>query len=63
MVTSQTYAEVVSQIEEILKRADLAAKITAGTIYQPEGEDKKHMTLHLSFTKFDEAIMEKLEKL
>ncbi|MBR3230488.1 phenylalanine--tRNA ligase subunit beta [Candidatus Saccharibacteria bacterium] len=63
VVTSQTYAEVVSQIEEILKRADLAAKITAGTIYQPEGEDKKHMTLHLSFTKFDEAIMEKLEKL
>ena len=63
VVTSQTYAEVVSQIEEILKRADLAARITAGTIYQPEGEDKKHMTLHLSFTKFDKAIMEKLEKL
>ena len=45
VVTSQTYAEVVSQIEEILKRADLAARITAGTIYQPEGEDKKHMTM------------------
>ena len=63
VVTDKNYAEVVSQIETILKENDLDAKITAGTIYQPEGEDKKHITLHLSFIRFDESVMKKLEKL
>ena len=56
-----SYAEVVSKIEKILAERKLMAEITAGMIYQPEGESKKHLTLHLAFDKFDEEAMKALE--
>lgn len=63
VITNKTYAEVVAKVEEVLKANDAVAEITAGAIYQPEGETKKHITLHLSFTEFNEDVMVKLEKL
>ncbi len=60
IATEKTYGEVVTEVEKVLAKNNVVAKITPLAIYQPE--TIKHISLHLEFDqKIDEAIMQELE--
>lgn len=63
VVTNNSYAELVERIQNILNKHNAIAKITPGPIYLPEGENTKHMTVHLEFSQYVDAAMIELEKL
>ena len=63
VATKDSYQKVVERVKRVLSENGSAAEITPGLIYQPEGVDEKHITLHLAFEQFDENIMKKLEEL
>ena len=60
--TDKSYGEIVSKIQEILKKHEISAKISPLAIYQPE--EIKHVSVHLDFEqKIDEKIMQELEQI
>lgn len=63
IITKATYGETVAKIQKVLTENDLTAKITPVSVYQADNTDEKHISVHLEFGKFNEKIMEKLEKL
>ena len=63
VTTDLSYAELTNKIQAILDKFGAVAEITPGLIYLPEGNETKHITVHLKFTQFEEAAMQELEKL
>ena len=63
IATSESYGELVERIRVVLAQNDAEAEIIPIGIYQPEKTDKKNISVHLEFTKYNDEIMQKLEKL
>ncbi len=63
VVTEGSYDDVKNKIEKILSDNGVFAKIIPGAIYLPENSTKKHITVHLEFTNYNEDVMQKLENL
>ncbi len=61
--TTDAYGELENKIRRITSDAGLEVKILPLDIYQPEGEEKKNISVRLVFDQFDESVMDKLEKL
>lgn len=62
--TTDTYAELIAKIEEVLEKNAVVADITPISIYQPEGVKEKNVSVHLDFhQKIDAKIMQELETL
>ena len=62
ITTTKTYGEIVAKVEKSLAEAEITAKITPISIYQPD--ENKHISLHLQFNqKIDDKLMAELEKL
>ena len=63
VVTKKNYKEVTDKISEIVKKEGLEAKILPISVYKADISDDKHISVRLEFSKFDKAIMAKLENL
>ncbi len=63
IATSDTYGKLVKKINEALEQNNAEAEIKPIGIYQPKEADKKNISVHLEFTKYNEGIMQILEKL
>ena len=62
--TIKTYAEIIEKINKILDENSLVADITPIGIYQPEGANKKNISVHLEFRqKIDDRVMRELENI
>ncbi len=62
--TAGTYAELVEKIEKVLAKNKVVANIVPLSIYQPEGQEEKSISVHLDFhQKVDAKIMQELEAL
>ncbi|MDO4752742.1 MAG: phenylalanine--tRNA ligase subunit beta [Candidatus Saccharibacteria bacterium] len=60
--TEKTYGEIITNIEDILKKHNLEAEISPLAIYQPE--NIKHVSVHLEFKqKINDDLMQELEKI
>ena len=63
VTTSGGYGELIGKIKKVLEECGADAKIRPIGIYQPEGASEKNISVHLEFSKYNEGVMEKLEKL
>lgn len=61
--TAESYAKLNEKIKKILAENGASAEITPIGIYQPEGAEKKNISVHLEFEKYNEKVMSKLENI
>ncbi len=63
VVTDSSYGELEKKIETVVKEEGLKVKILPMEIYQPEGAEKRNISVRLEFDQINDKIMERLEKL